>query len=125
MASTFVNHPETYLAYRGLKVSKDDWVSFIKDIGFKEYAKRCIVEDDGSKLQETKFLAKLTQMKSTKRGTIVYEEGTEYDGAREAGRPNGRGTLKYGERRGTYDGEFVQGRRHGYGVEQCYVAPEV
>ena len=110
--------------YRGLKVSKEDWVSFIKDIGFKEYAKRCMTDESGNGMQETKFHAKLTQIKSTKRGLVVYEDGSHYDGAREAGRPHGRGTLKYGEQRGTYDGDFVQGRRHGYGVEQCYVAPE-
>jgi MORN repeat len=46
-----------------------------------------------------------------------------YDGGREAGRPAGKGTLKYPEKRGSYDGDFLGGRRHGYGVENAYVAP--
>jgi hypothetical protein len=56
-------------------------------------------------------------LKTTKKGIVVYEDSTLYDGGREGGRPTGKGTLKYGGRRGTYDGDFLQGRRHGYGVE--------
>lgn len=118
MSSSFVNHASSYLYYQGLKVSKQDWVTFIKDIGFKDYAKRCMMDNaSGVSPYETRFHAKLTQMKSSKRGSVVYEDGTVYEGGREGGRPSGKGTIKYGVRRGTYDGDFVNGRRHGYGVE--------
>jgi hypothetical protein len=124
MSSSFINHADKYLHYQGLKVVKHDWVTFIKDIGFKDYAKRCMMESGTVSVDETRFHAKLTQMKSTKKGTVVYEDGTIYEGGREGGRPSGKGTLRYGGRRGTYDGDFVNGRRHGYGVEWCYVSPE-
>ncbi len=118
MSPSFVSQPSSYLYYQGLKVAKQDWVSFIKDIGFKDYAKRCMMENAATATtDETRFHAKLTQMKSSKRGIVVYEDGTVYEGAREGGRPSGKGTIKYGGRRGTYDGDFVSGRRHGYGVE--------
>lgn len=117
MSSSFINHADKYLHYQGLKVVKHDWVTFIKDIGFKDYAKRCMMESGTVSVDETRFHAKLTQMKSTKKGTVVYEDGTIYEGGREGGRPSGKGTLRYGGRRGTYDGDFVNGRRHGYGVE--------
>lgn len=56
-------------------------------------------------------------MKSTKKGYVRYEDGSEYEGGRESGRPHGKGTLKYAGGRGVYDGDFVKGRREGYGVE--------
>ena len=34
-----------YWGYGGLKVKKSEWVNFIKDIGFKEYAKKCVTDD--------------------------------------------------------------------------------
>jgi hypothetical protein len=46
-------------------------------------------------------------LKTTKKGIVVYEDSTLYDGGREGGRPTGKGTLKYGGRRGTYDGDFL------------------
>ena len=48
MPSSFVNRPMDYWGYLGLKVKKSDWVNFIKDIGFKEYAKKCALEDESS-----------------------------------------------------------------------------
>ena len=76
MASSFVNKPMDYWGYRGLKVKKSDWISFIKDIGFKEYAKKCVSEDPSTGAsQESRFMAKLTQLKTSKRGLVVYEDG--------------------------------------------------
>lgn len=46
MPSSFVNEPEAYLLYSGNKIRKQDWVSFIKDIGFREYAKRCVTDQN-------------------------------------------------------------------------------
>lgn len=41
---------------------------------------------------------------------MTYEDGTVYEGERENGRPQGRGTLKFGAK-GQFDGDFVAGRR--------------
>jgi|LauGreDrversion4_2_1035121.scaffolds.fasta_scaffold151084_4 hypothetical protein len=94
LPTSMVNSPESHLRYKGNKVRKGDWVSFIQNVGFKEYAKRCVTEENiAGGAAEAKFLEKLNQMKTAKRGTVVYEDGTIYDGGREAGRPHGRGSL--------------------------------
>lgn len=63
MSTSFIHNPEQYLRYTGLKVRKADWVSFIMNIGFKEYAKRCVVEEEVTReAQELRFMDKLAQM---------------------------------------------------------------
>ena len=61
MPTSFVYSPDQHLIYKGLKVRKADWVSFIQNIGFREYAKRCMTEDNikGAAL-EARYLQKLT-----------------------------------------------------------------
>ena len=44
-----------------------------------------------------------------------------YDGGREKGRPHGRGSLVWPNKQGTYDGDFAEGRRHGYGVMSSFL----
>lgn len=83
--------------------------------------------DDGSMsgaVSEAKFLEKLTQLKETKRGIVIYEDGTKYDGGRANGRPQGRGSLIFPEKLGTYDGDFQSGRRHGYGIQNSYIGSD-
>jgi hypothetical protein len=67
-------------------------------------------------LQEARFLAKVTMISSSKKGTVVYEDGTVYDGARDRGRQHGRGILTLANGNGTYEGDFIEGRRGGYGT---------
>jgi hypothetical protein len=40
-----IHTPHLHQRYKGSKVRKNDWVNFIQNIGFKEYAKRCITEE--------------------------------------------------------------------------------
>lgn len=117
-----VNCPEQALRYTGHKVRKSDWVAFIQNVGFKEYARRCVTEETvPGGAAEAKFLEKVKQMKANKRGAVLYEDGTVFDGTREAGRPQGRGSLVWPDKQGTYDGDFIEGRRHGYGVMSAYL----
>ena len=51
-------------------------------------------------------MQKLTALQNTKRGQVLYEDGTLYDGERENGRPHGKGTLIFPESLGSYDGDF-------------------
>jgi len=106
MASSFTPRPMDYWGYTGVKVRKSDWVSFIKDIGFQEYAKKCMTAGTEDPVMEARYMQKLNQMKSSKTGLVVYEDGSQYDGQREKGRPHGKGLLTYAGKIGMYDGEF-------------------
>ncbi len=43
LPTSFQYNPESFMRYMGKKVRKPDWIGFIQNIGFSEYAKRCIV----------------------------------------------------------------------------------
>jgi hypothetical protein len=43
-------------------------------------------------------------LKSEKKGKVLYEDGTIYEGERQKGRRNGKGKLILPNRKGIYDG---------------------
>ena len=42
----------------------------------------------------------------------MYEDGTFYDGERLNGRRHGKGKLVFKDKKGTYEGSFFNGKRH-------------
>lgn len=50
----------------------------------------------------------------------MYEDGTVYEGERQAGRCHGKGKLIFSGKKGSYEGEFKNGKRHGYGVHKSH-----
>ena len=73
-------------------------------------------DDEAEHLRTDKMIKKILQIKTLKKGVILYEDGTVYEGERMNGRCHGKGKLVFANRKGIYDGEFYQGKRQGYGV---------
>ena len=61
LPTSFTENLDLHIRYTGRKVRRQEWVTFIQNIGFRDYARRCVTEDlvEGSVL-EAKFLEKLS-----------------------------------------------------------------
>ncbi|CDW79672.1 UNKNOWN [Stylonychia lemnae] len=124
ISTTYANHQEDYMSFRGKKVRKSDWINFIKERGFSQFARECMVvynkDQEGNKLREDEMVKKLAQIKNAQRNRITYEDGTIYEGSRDHGRRHGKGILSLASRRGIYNGDFNHGKRHGYGIQTSH-----
>ena len=123
--TSFQNCRDKYLKYTGKKVRKSDWINFIQNIGFTDYAKKCVVDEqdvdeEGERMRNDKLIKKIMKLKTVKKGVVLYEDGSVYEGERENGRCHGKGKFISAHRKGTYEGEFRNGKRHGYGTQTSH-----
>lgn len=50
----------------------------------------------------------------------MFEDGSSYEGERINGRAHGKGKLMLSNRKGVYEGDFVKGKREGYGIQTSH-----
>ncbi|XP_027338948.1 phosphatidylinositol 4-phosphate 5-kinase 5-like [Abrus precatorius] len=100
------------LIHRSLSVVKHSWEEHVKRLGFsKAQAKpvQWFIGDSGG-------TTKVKKEKIVREGVEFYSNGDFYEGEFHKGRSNGSGVYNYFVN-GRYEGDWVDGRYDGYGIE--------